>query len=187
MMTATGPTAAAVGRQRNRKIMQNSWVVTDIGAAMQHWVRTAGIGPFFVVKGLTLDDQCYRGKPAAKSIEVTFALAQAGDIQIELVEQHNDVKSAYRDLIAAGRSGFHHMALYSDDYDADLADYTRAGFEVAFSGAFAGKRFCYVDTSASIGCMMELIEASDAQAGFFSKIIAAAIDWDGSDPIRPAF
>jgi hypothetical protein len=186
-MTAKLASASAPARRRNRKIMQNSWVVTDIDAAMRHWVRTTGIGPFLVVKGLTLDDQCYRGKPAAASIEVTFALAQAGDIQIELVAQHNEVKSAYRDLIPAGQSGFHHMALYSHDYDADLADYTRAGFEVAFSGAFAGKRSCYVDTSPSIGYMMELIEASDAQAGFFAKIIDAAKDWDGTDPIRPAF
>jgi len=186
-MTAKLSIAPVLARPRNRKIIQNSWVVTDIDAAMRHWVRTTGVGPFFVVKGVTLEDQCYRGTPAVKSIDVTFALAQAGEIQIELVAQHNDVKSAYRDLIPAGHAGFHHMALYSHDYDADLADYTRGGFEVAFSGAFAGKRFCYVDTSRSIGYMMELIEASDAQASFFAKIIAAAKNWDGTDPIRPAF
>jgi hypothetical protein len=115
------------------------------------------------------------------------ALAQAGDIQIEFVCQHNDVPSAYRDTVPAGRSAFHHMALYSHDYDADLADYTHGGFEVAFSGAFAGKRFCYVDTSASIGCMIEIIEASDAQESFFNRIIDAAKNWDGRDPYRPAF
>ena len=186
-MTATHSTATTPWRARNRKIIQNSWVVTDMDAAMRHWVETTGVGPFFVVKGVTLEDQRYRGKPAAKSIEVTFALAQAGDIQIELVDQHNDVRSAYRDLIPAGQSGFHHMAIYSQEYDADLSDYTGAGFEVAFSGAFAGKRFCYVDTSKPIGYMIEIIEASDAQAGFFAKIADAAKNWDGSDPIRPAF
>ena len=186
-MTAKLSTATAPWRPRNRKIIQNSWVVPDIDAAMRHWVSTTGVGPFFVVNGLTLDDQRYRGAPAEKSIEVTFALAQAGDIQIELVDQHNDVRSAYRDLVPAGQSGFHHMAIYSHDYDADLADYTCASFEVAFSGAFAGKRFCYVDTSRAIGYMIEIIEASVAQAGFFAKIIDAAKHWDGSDPIRPAF
>ena len=34
------------------------------------------------------------------------------------------------------------MAIYSHDYDADLADYTHAGFEAAFSDTSAGKRFC---------------------------------------------
>lgn len=177
----------AVAPSRNRRVMQNSWVVHDIQAAMRHWVRTSGIGPFFTVEGLTLDDQCYRGKPAARSIEVTFALAQAGDVQIELVCQLNDVSSAYRDLIPAGSSGFHHVALYCADYDADLAEYRAAGNEVAFSGAFAGKRFCYIDTSKALGCMVELIEASPAQEAFFNKIATAAMDWDGSDPIRRAF
>jgi Glyoxalase/Bleomycin resistance protein/Dioxygenase superfamily len=172
---------------RNRRVIQNSWVVHDIDAAMDHWVRTAGVGPFFLVKDITIDDQCYRGKPAAQSLDVTFALAQAGDIQIELVAQHNDVPSAYRDTIPAGRSGFHHMALYSLDYDADLEDYRKAGAEVAFSGAFGGKRYCYVDTSASLGCMVELIEASSVQDEFFARIAAAAQGWDGSDAIRPAF
>jgi hypothetical protein len=179
--------AAILAGKRNRRVMQNSWVVSDIDAAMRNWVRTTGVGPFFVVKGITIDDQRYRGKPVAKPLEVTFALAQAGDIQIEFVCQHNDAPSAYRDTVPVGRSAFHHMAVYSHDYDEDLADYTHGGFEVAFSGAFAGKRFCYVDTSASIGCMIEIIEASDAQAGFFKRIIDAANNWDGRDPYRPAF
>jgi Glyoxalase/Bleomycin resistance protein/Dioxygenase superfamily len=94
--------------RRNRRIMQNSWVVRDIEVTMRQWLRTAGVGPFFVVKDITLEDQIYRGKPAAKSIDVTFALAQAGDIQIELVQQHNDVRSAYRDTVPAGHCAFHH-------------------------------------------------------------------------------
>jgi hypothetical protein len=176
-----------MSRLRNRRVIQNSWVVDDIDAAMKHWVRTTGVGPFFVVKGITIDDQCYRGTPATQPIDVTFALAQAGDIQIELVAQHNAVKSAYRDLVPAGRSAFHHMALYAHEYDADVAEYAAAGCEIAFSGAFAGKRFCYVDTSATIGCMVELIEASAAQEEFFARIASAAKNWNGSDPIRPAF
>ncbi len=167
--------------------MQNSWVVHDIDAAMALWTRTAGVGPFFVVKGITLEDQRYRGKPAGQSIEVTFALAQAGDLQIELVCQHNDVPSAYRDTVPAGRSAFHHMALYTHDYDKDRQDYLGAGCAEAFSGAFAGKRFCYIDTSASLGCMVELIEASAAQEEFFKRIAGAAQGWDGTEPVRPAF
>ena len=59
-MTATLSTATRPWRARNRKIIQNSWVVPDIEAAMRHWVETTGVGPFFVVKGVTLDDQRYR-------------------------------------------------------------------------------------------------------------------------------
>ena len=138
-------------RLRNSKTIQNSWVVTDIEAAMRDWVCATDVGPFFVVKGVTLGGQSYRDTPAAKSTDVTFALAQAGDTHIELVCQHNEVKSADRDLVPAGRSGFHHTALGSHYYDANLADYMRTGFEVAFSGAVDGKQFCFVDMNPSIG------------------------------------
>lgn len=169
----------------NRRIMQNSWVVADIHAAMAAWTSTTGIGPFFLVEGVSIENQMHRGKPT--DLEVTFALAQAGDIQIELVCQHNDAPSAYRDTVSAGASAFHHMALYCDDYDADFAAYSGIGAALAFSGSFGGKRFCYFDTSDTIGYMMELIEASEAQQEFFSRIKAAAHNWDGRDPVRPAF
>ena len=170
----------------NKQIMQNSWIVRDLDAAVEHWLKTTGIGPFYLVKGVTIEDQLYRGQPT--HIEVSYALAQAGEIQVELVCQHNDVPSAYRDTVPAdAEMAFHHMAIYTGDYDADLAAYQAAGAEVAFSGGFAGKRFCYVDTSRTIGCMIELIEHSEAQDSFFTLLRESARDWDGTDPIRNAF
>ncbi|MFA7555614.1 MAG: VOC family protein [Spongiibacteraceae bacterium] len=172
-------------KSRNTRIMQNSWVVNDLRQAAENWIRLTGIGPFFLVEGIELEDQLYRGK--ATDVKASFALAQAGDIQIELVCQHNDAPSAYRDTFAAGQQGFHHMALYCQDYDGDLNAYLQQGVEVAFSGSSAGKRFCYIDTTASLGYMMELIEHSPAQAEFFQRIRAAAVNWQGDNPLRPAF
>lgn len=169
----------------NRRIIQNSWVVPDIHVAMRHWLDSTGIGPFFLVEGITIEEQRYRGRPTA--VEVSFALAQAGDVQVELVCQHNAAASAYRDTIAVGSTGFHHVAYYCEHYDRDLAAFTDRGREVAFSGSFGGKRFAYVDTSAQIGAMVELIEASEVQAEFFERIRTAAAAWDGQEPIRPAF
>ncbi len=169
----------------NRSFMQVSFVVDDIHEAMEHWLNSAGIGPFFLVQGVTIEDQVYRGQPT--QLDVSYALAQMGDIQLELVCQHNDTPSVYRDTVPAGTSGFHHMAIYTDNYDRDLAEYTATGAEVAFSGSFGGKRFCYADTSGTVGCMVELIEKNEAHDDFFARIRAAAVDWNGSDPIRPAF
>ena len=49
---------------RDRNFMQWCWVVTDIDAALRHWTRTAGVGPFFVFKGVKHDNARYRGQPA---------------------------------------------------------------------------------------------------------------------------
>ena len=170
---------------RNRKVIQASWVVDDVAAAALQWVRTTGIGPFFVFEHIPVEEPSYRGEAAA--IDFSVAIAQAGELQIELVVQHDDGPSAYRDLIARGKSGFHHVALYSMDYDTDLESYVEQGYVAAVEGKFAGKRFAYIDTSDSIGCMVELIEDSPVQREFFARIAAAARDWDGRDPIRRGF
>jgi hypothetical protein len=169
---------------RNRRVLQNSWVVNDLEQACMAWVRTTGIGPFFVVPHIRLEGR-YRGRPV--DIDFSVAIAQAGGVQIELVQQHNDGPSAYRDLYPAGAAGFHHIAVYCMDYDRDYAAYVDAGFAPAFEGQFDGKRFAYIDTSASIGVMMELIEDSAIQRDFFARIVAGAEEWDGRDPIRQGF
>jgi hypothetical protein len=170
---------------RNRRVIQASWVVDDLEATARSWIETTGIGPFYLFENIPVEEPRYRG--ALIALEFSVAIAQAGDVQIELVSQQNDGPSAYRDLIASGESGFHHVALYCKDYDADLRTYVERGFIPAVEGKFAGKRFCYVDTSAAIGCMVELIEDSPIQLEFFAKIANAARDWDGRDPIRRAF
>jgi Glyoxalase/Bleomycin resistance protein/Dioxygenase superfamily len=171
----------------NRRVMQASWVVPDLREAALNWVRTTGIGPFLQVPDIKLDTIRYRGG-APGPIHFSVALAQAGDLQIELVQQHCDHPSAYRDLVNGNERGFHHLAVYCQDYDADLAFYIDGGFQPAVEGMFGDMRFAYIDTSATIGCMIELIEHHPLQDDFFARIRAAADGWDGvTDPIRPGF
>lgn len=167
----------------DRRFMQMCWVVPDLGAAMAAWTRTAGVGPFFHFEQLAFGDPLYRGQPT-DSPNVSAAIAQAGDVQIELVCQHDDRPSFWRDLVPAGRTGFHHTALYSDDYERDVACYTAAGAEVAFSGLMMGFPVCWIDTGPQMGFMVEVITANEIAEGVFGQIRAAAEDWDGSDPVR---
>src|SRR3546814_10812787 len=107
--------------------------VSDIHAAMAARTLSSGAGPFFFLSTIEFGEPRYRGKPTG-SIDITAAMAQAGDMQIELVCQNDEQPSFWRDVVTAGQSGLHHMALYCQNYDADLAAYTAAGIEVAFSG-----------------------------------------------------
>lgn len=167
--------------------MQIAMIVEDLDEACRNWIETTGIGPFLVVRHLVLDEYDHRGKKAS-GLDFSVGIAQSGGVQIELIQQHCDNPSAYRDTIAKGEGGFHHLGVYTADYDAAYAHYIDQGFEAAVDGTFAGLRFSYIDTSKSIGCMVELIEESPAQTEFFKRIAAAARDWDGkTDPIRPGF
>ena len=167
----------------DQHFMQLCWVVPDLHAAVQHWVNSAGIGPFFLFEQVVFDNPLYRGR-ATDNANISAAMAQAGDVQIELVCQHDERPSIWRDVVPAGTSGLHHMALYCQDYDAALAAYTSAGAEVAFSGLMMGARTCWVDTTATLGFMVELIQANPVADAVFAQFRAAARDWDGSNPLR---
>ena len=127
------------------------------------------------------------GAPA-EGVDFSVALAQSGGTQIELIQQHCDNPSAYRDTIAKGETGFHHFCVYTDDYDATRQRYIDQGFGSSIDGKFGEMRFCYIDTYAALGCMMEIVEQNEAQTAAFTRVAEAAKDWDGvTDPIRSLF
>lgn len=170
-----------------RHVMQAAFIVDDIEAAALAWTRTIGIGPFLLAPHIQIDEYDYRGTRQS-GLDFSVALAQSGGIQIELIQQHCDSPSAYRDTIAKGQQGFHHLAIYCDDYDAAFAHYRMQGFTAAVQGQLGTLRFSYIDTSPALGCMIELIDTDPVQTDFFERVAAAALDWDGiTDPVRPAF
>ncbi|WP_232332867.1 VOC family protein [Novosphingobium aquimarinum] len=171
----------------SKQFMQIAFVVEDLHESCREWIRATGIGPFLEVPHIVLEEFDYRGIKST-GLDFSVAIAQSGGVQIELIEQHGEVPSAYRDTIAKGQSGFHHLAIYTDAYDHVYARYMDEGFLTAVNGTFGGYRFSYIDTSPAIGCMVELIEANSLQGDFFARIAAAADGWDGkTDPIRPGF
>jgi hypothetical protein len=167
-----------------RRVIQACWAVSDIEEACRRWTETMGIGPFYIFRDLKIGTVRYRGEPV--TTHCSIAMAQAGEVQIELAEQHCDNPSAYRDLVARGERGFHHVAIYVSDYDAALKHYTDRGFVPSIEGTFGEMRFAYVDTSEPLGCMVEIIEHNPVQDEIFARVREGAENWDGvTDPIRP--
>jgi catechol 2,3-dioxygenase-like lactoylglutathione lyase family enzyme len=167
----------------NRTVVQNAFVVTDIEVAMERWTRVFGVGPWFYNPDVnSLTDPRYRGQPS--DLRFAGALAQAGSVQIELIQPLNDVPSCYRDLYPKGTEGPHHLAIFAEDFDAECARYAAEGFEVAFSGANRDMRFAYYDTSSVLGVMVEILEDVASVREAFGRIKAAGDGWDGTDPIR---
>src|SRR5512134_1649331 len=113
-------------------IRQIAFVVRDLERALGYWTETLGIGPFFVLREITPDTFRYRGEPSPAPT-MTIAFANSGDMQIELIRQHDDRPSAYRDFLASGREGLQHVSswLTRAEYDATFARMTAAGVPVA--------------------------------------------------------
>jgi hypothetical protein len=165
--------------------MQIAWVVPDLGTAMRRWIDVARVGPFFVNAHASagLSEAYYRGQRA--DCDYSLAIAQAGPIQIELIEQHNIGSSVYRDSVPSGCEGLHHMASFTEDIDAEIARYRALGAPPAFEGYFGDMYLAYVDTRPHIGFMIELLEHTPAIDGLFRRIADESVGWDGSEPIRP--
>ena len=167
-----------------RDCLQNAWVVDDVEKAMHQWTTQCGVGPFFLMEHVPMENLHYRGKPT--KIDCTIALAQAGRTQIELIQQDCDNPSVYRDHVAKGRSAFHHIAIIANDYDRELAAYESRGLTVATHGRFGDMRFAYVDTWRELDCVVELLEDRPSIREYFAMIAAAEDGWDGRDPVRAA-
>ena len=168
----------------NRAIFQNAWVVDDLFAAIKKWVDFYGVGPFYASEHLKLDGLRYRGTPF--EIDMSGALAQAGDVQIELIQQHNDGPSVYRDQFAPGESGFHHVCYFSEDFEADRTLFEANGYAVAMDGDTqeGTPQFGYFDTRADFGIFTELVAPTEGFLARCQMLKDVAKDWDGTDPIR---
>ena len=109
------------------KVNQNGYVVRDIDAALKHWTEVMGVGPFYYVESVPIDYFSYKG--VSQDLEISVALGNTGDLQIELIQQRNDAPSIYLDFLEAGHEGLQHMSYwtktYQEDYDRRLPTVSR--------------------------------------------------------------
>lgn len=165
-------------------VCQNGYVVRDIDAALKHWTEVLGVGPFYYIDRVQCDWFTYRGEPSP--VEMSIALGNTGDLQIELIQQRNDAPSMYLEFLNAGREGLQHMSYWTHDYQADYDRAIASGFKVGHEGQIGGPqgRFVYFDTETHPGTVIEMSDISGAKGKFFEHIRNAAIGWDGKDPVR---
>ena len=166
----------------DRTVFQNAWVVDDVEAACFKWVDEMGVGPFFVTEYKNMfTDVHYRGEPA--ELDMIVAIAQAGPVQIELIQPTVE-RCAYRDSVAPGTIGFHHMCVWTRDIDADTNYFAGLGYEAANMASIGDVQFAYYDTRPLMDCMLEVVTQTDSIVDRFAQIARAAEHWDGKNPIR---
>lgn len=167
------------------EIRQVAYVVPDIEAAMAHWSRVMGVGPWFYNPRVPIRNYHYRGHSYEPHNSV--ALANAGALQIELLQPRNDVPSMYRDFLQAGFKGVQHVAYWTESFDADLARAQAAGLKVCMGGEVGDNgRFVYFEDDSGLpGTTIELSEVAGPKGRMFRMIRDASQDWDGAQPVRP--
>ncbi|ART72762.1 glyoxalase [Mycobacterium dioxanotrophicus] len=164
-------------------VNQIGYVVRDIHASMDRWGHH-GVGPWFYVENVVTDYFRYRGEDSAMTMSV--ALANSGDVQLELIQPTNDAPSMYRDFLESGREGAQHIAYWSTDYQGLYDRALAAGYTVGQEGCIGGElgRFAYLDTEFDQGTVIEISDISGPKGQMFAYVRDVAANWDGSDPIR---
>ncbi|WP_304191094.1 VOC family protein [Phenylobacterium aquaticum] len=164
------------------QIMQLAYVPADFDAALAHWLKH-GAGPFFALDHVALEDVRYRG--ASADIDFSMVLGYWGDLQIELIRQHNAAPSIYKAWRDAGHEGLHHVCILVEDMEEARARVAAAGGKVEQEAMVpGGGEVIYVDTGGGPGPMVEILKPAPGGHEFFAFMRDAARTWDGTDPVR---
>lgn len=143
------------------QVNQVALVVRDLDAALRRYWERFGVGPWRVYTyGPPLVRQMtYRGK--REDYRMRLAFAQTGATQLELIQPLTD-NNIYAEQLARKGEGLNHVGIFVPSLDAGIAEAEREGFSVLQSGRGYGRLgdggFAYLDTEASVGMIVELIE-----------------------------
>jgi hypothetical protein len=170
------------GLARLGPVMQLAWLPEDFDAALHHWTRVMGVGPFFLMENIALQDMRYLGQPT--SAVFSLALAYWGDTQIELIRPENDAPSIYSGTYAV-RDRLHHTCLLLDDIADAYAACAEHGAKILVEGKVGDSgHVIYADPGGGPGSVVEMLQPQPGTAELFGMMKQAAAGWDGSDPVR---
>lgn len=173
------PRLAQLGR-----VVQIAFVPRDFDKALHYWTNVIGAGPFYHLEHIELQNTRYRGQ--STSVDLSAALGYWGDIQIELVRQHDDTPSIYRDWLAQGRDkSVQHLGIVVDDFDEAHAMLSAAGGEAVMETEIVGAtRAAYFEMSDQEP-LIELLYLEPHFHALWDYMRATSVSWDGSEPLRP--
>jgi hypothetical protein len=75
------------------------------------WRRTLVYTDRLLVTGFTYTGQRY------DDVHISIALANSGDVQLELIQQRCNTPTMYRDFLAAENEGMQHWSSWPENYD----------------------------------------------------------------------
>jgi Glyoxalase/Bleomycin resistance protein/Dioxygenase superfamily len=163
------------------RFFQLGHVVDDVLTASADWARTFGIGPFHVLP-VVEQRADYGGE--IRTVRIQVAVAQAGPVQIELIQQHCDTPTIFSEWSRGGTSSFHQIATLTRNYEDKTAHFKALGYSIAAQSVSGGFRVAYIDTVAAFGFYTEVVEAPPTFLDQVRGIADTCANWDGTDPVR---
>ncbi|MDK2902281.1 MAG: methylmalonyl-CoA/ethylmalonyl-CoA epimerase [Clostridiales bacterium] len=139
--------------------------VAQIGIIVNDIERTAKkFADFFgmEVPEITLTDTYdktsaqYKGQPTEARSKLAF-LHMSNSIDIELIEP-DDQPSTWREFLNTHGEGIHHIAFVIKDMQGKVNKLAEIGMPLVQKGEYTGGRYAYIDSTADLKVMIELLE-----------------------------
>lgn len=166
------------------EIRQIAFIVNDIDEAMRFWSDTLGIGPFFIKRKITFSNYIYRGEKSI-SPTVSIALANSGHLQVELIQQHDDVPSIYKEFIDSGQKSMQHASSWftTEELKAKKSELLNKGYKIAQECIIPSSGVQLIYFSTENGPSSFIFEIADLKEPEQYKRIAnikqSHTEWDG--------
>jgi len=167
-------------------IFHVGYAVPDLDKAMTYMTQVMGIGPFFLERHVTGDDEqyIYKGRPIEQDAMVAHAFT--GELDIELICPQIREPSPTVDYLATHpEGGIQHLGVLIDSHrwEETLAQ-PDVQPHVVLQGHSHDIRLAFVDGSPMGATALELIEATPSIRAKFARLKQLCAEWDGKDPIR---
>jgi hypothetical protein len=164
-------------------LTQIAYLVDDVEKAARHHAATIGAGPFLVRRDISMTDTLYGGEGKYTH---TAAYGQWGPVMLELIEITEAAPAEVSEAVLGLRSGIHHVANFVDDLDVASSAHERAGAPLLMAlRTSTGMRVHFHDARKTLGHLIELYEPTAHLLAHYDRVAAAAVSWDGTDPVRP--
>ena len=159
-------------------LMQVAFIVEDLEAGMAHWARALRVGPFFTLPHVKYLSSVYREQ--STTLDISLAFAFSGDMQIELVQLHDDAPSVFREHLDRFGHGAHHLGAVCDDFEAEIERLVAAGAKpIHRLLSETGAETIFLEVPGYGNGSIELIKGSERLRRRFADMKAAAANWDG--------
>lgn len=142
---------------QNGRITQIALVVPNIEAAIAAWSDALSVTPpdYIVTDTVEKAQTAYKGN--ATPARAKLAFFNLGPITLELIEPM-DAPSTWNDQLVEHGPSLHHIAFEIKGMTDHVAAFAEQGAQMVQRGEYEGGRYAYIDATAQLGAVIELLE-----------------------------
>jgi hypothetical protein len=154
----------------------------DIDRSMRYFIDAWGVGPWYVLRRVK-SAMLYQDEP--RELEVSIAMANCGDLQFEIVAQHNDEPSLYQDALAdTPELHVQHVSILKEDVVDTENDAYAKGWESVFETLSGPGRSVFIAHPDAPKVCIEISDCDPFKVRVREAIKQFALTWDRTNPVR---